>query len=87
MKTEFQEWIENIAHKNYSPLRDEIISKCGVSRTTFASWMRGETSPDLDKRVTITVIAYNRDEQLPFRNMVIEHDEEGEIQVRVKQNQ
>lgn len=85
-KTEFQQWIGQIPHDDYARVRSLIMDKCGVSRTTFASWLRGDTSPDLDKRVTITVIAYRyNDEVLPFKNMVVSHDEEGEIQVIVKQ--
>ncbi len=85
-KTEFQQWIEQIPHVDYARIRSSIIEECNVSRATFASWARGETSPDLDKRVTITVIAYRYDgDTLPFKNMFIEFDEEGEIQVRMKQ--
>ena len=84
-KTEFQQWIEAIPHVHYAEIRSLIIEKCGVSRTTFASWVRGDTSPDLDKRVTIAVVAYNYNETIPFKNMYIDYDEAGEIQVIVKQ--
>ena len=84
VKTEFQKWIGNIKHENYAPIRDAIIKECGVSRATFASWSRGATSPDLDKRVTIAVIAYNYNEEIPFGNMYIDHDEEGNPQVIVR---
>ena len=85
-KTEFQQWIEQIPHVDYARIRSSIIKECEVSRATFASWARGDSSPDLDKRVTITVIAYKYEETaLPFKNMVVEFDEEGEIQVRLKQ--
>ena len=64
----------------------DVAAECGVSRATFASWARGDTSPDIDKRITIMVIAYNYDEEhLPFSNMAVGHDEEGEIRVFVKQ--
>ncbi len=84
-KTEFQKWIEAVPHVDYSRIRGKIIEDCGVSRATFASWARGASSPDLDNRVTITVIANRYNESLPFKDMVVSHDEEGEIQVMVKQ--
>ena len=84
-KTEFQAWINAIPHGDYDRMRAKIIEECKISRATFASWCRGDSNPDLDKRATITVIAYNyNDESLPFKNMYISHDEEGEIQVIVR---
>ena len=85
-QTEFEAWIKAIPHGDYEQIRAQVIKDCGVSRATFASWLRGDTSPDIDKRITIMVIAYNYDEDhLPFSNMAVGHDEEGEIRVFVKQ--
>ena len=85
-QTEFEAWINAIPHGDYEQIRAQVIEECGVSRATFASWARGDTSPDIDKRITITVIAYNYDEEhLPFSNMAVGHDEEGDIRVFVKQ--
>ncbi len=85
-QTEFEAWINAIPHADYAQIRAQIIEQCAISRATFASWARGETSPDIDKRITITVIAYNYDEEhLPFSNMAVGHDEEGDIRVFVKQ--
>jgi len=87
-KTEFEAWINAIPHADYAQIRAKIIEECETSRATFASWARGSTSPDIDKRITITVIAYNYDEEhLPFSNMSVDHDEEGNIRVVIRQPQ
>ena len=85
-QTEFEAWIKAIPHGDYEQIRAQVITECGVSRATFASWLRGDTSPDSDNRITITVIAYRYDnERLPFSNMTAELDEEGEIRVIIRQ--
>lgn len=83
-KTEFQSWIEKIPHSDYDRVRASIIRSLDISRATFASWSRGDSSPSSDNQMEIAFIAYMYDKSQVFKRMVIT-DKNGVPEMVVKQ--
>lgn len=43
--TPFKEKYLSLPHIKMAPTREKIIEACGITKTTFYSWLRGDTAP------------------------------------------
>lgn len=73
-QTEFERWINGVPVGDYLDIRARIMQETGVSRTTFSSWREGKSSPCMDKKITIAVIAKEYDGSCPFGNLAVAKD-------------
>lgn len=43
--TKFQEFYANVRNCDMQPIRQEVVTRCGVSQVTFNNWRNGTFEP------------------------------------------
>lgn len=57
--TNFSDFIQNVKIGEIRSLRNDILSVCNITSTTYSKWMRGIMMPRKDKQCLINKIANN----------------------------
>lgn len=56
---EFVLFLDKLSYKEMFQFREEVISSCGIARSTFYNWSRGRTVPKRYFQLRINKIAFD----------------------------
>ncbi len=64
---EFVLFLDKLPYKEMLQFREEVISSCGIVRSTFYNWSRGRTVPKHYYRLRINKIAFDSFNQTIYK--------------------